>query len=241
MIKVVELLVRKPGMTRPEFHEYWRNVHGPLVMSIPEIKRHNVKYVQSHTRAEWHPFLAGSEPLYDGAAEIWLDSLESALALFAEPAFADLVVPDEEQFLDRAKTEILVLTEHLVYQRPGAPVHGGVKLFEVPVRAQAMTRAECHRYWQDVHGAMVLDTPAMVLNMRRYSQSHTVDDALVPMLPPMRYDGLAELWFDTDDDLSACFGPEYLATVHLDESTFVDLAQATAFLATEHIIYERHA
>ena len=149
-------------------------------------------------------------------------------------------MPDEEQFLDRAKTEILVLTEHLVYQRPGAPVHGGVKLFEVPVRAQAhMTRPECHRYWQHVHGAMVLDTPAMVATMRRYSQSHTLDDALVPMLPPMRYDGLAELWFDTDDDLSACFGPEYLATVHLDESSFVDLEQATAFMATEHLIYER--
>ena len=239
MIKIVELLVRKPGMTRAEFSDYWLNVHGPLAMSIPEIRRHNVKYVQSHTLGEWHPFLAGEESLFDGAAEIWLDSMEAAMALFSEPKFEEVVFPDEEKFLDRDKTEILVLTEHLVYQRPGAPIHGGVKLFEVPVRREGMTRNECHRYWYDVHGPMVLDTPSMVANMRRYVQSHTVDDDAFSMIGPMRYDGLAELWFDTADDLTACFGDEYLATVHLDEPNFVNFEKATAFMTTEHLINER--
>jgi uncharacterized protein (TIGR02118 family) len=238
MIKVIELLVRKPGMSRAEFSDYWRRVHGPLVMSIPEIRRHNVKYVQSHTLGEWHPFLAGEEPLFDGAAEIWVDSMDAASALFAEPKFAELVVPDEVQFLDRSKTEILVLTEHLVYQRPSAPVHGGVKLFEVPVRRKGMSRADCHRYWRDVHGPMVRHTPSMVANMRRYSQSHTVLDD-IPAVGPMRYDGLAELWFDTAADLAACFGEQYLATVHPDEPNFVDLDGSTAFMASEHLIYER--
>ena len=49
LIKVAELLVRKNGMSRAEFQNYWRRVHGPLVMSIPEIRRHVAKYVQSHT------------------------------------------------------------------------------------------------------------------------------------------------------------------------------------------------
>ncbi len=235
MIKIVELLVRKPGMTRAEFSEHWLNVHGPLAMSIPEIRRHNAKYVQSHAIGG----LAGNEPLFDGAAEIWLDSLETAIALLSEPKFEEVVFPDEEKFLDRDKTEILVLTEHLVYQRPGAPIHGGVKVFEVPVRRDGMTRTESQRYWADVHGPMVLDTPSMVANMRRYVQAHAVDDDAIAVVGPMRYDGLAELWFDTVDDVVACFGDEYRATVHLDEPNFVNLEKATAFMATEHVINER--
>ncbi len=238
MIKIVELLVRKPAMTRAEFSDHWLNVHGPLAMSIPEIKRHNVKYVQSHT-VGGHPFAADEEAPFDGAAEIWLDSIETARALLSEPKFEEVVFPDEEKFLDRDKTEILVLTEHLVYQRPGAPIHGGVKLFEVPVRREGMTRAECHRHWYDVHGPMVLDTPSMVANLRRYVQAHSVEDDAVPTIGPMRYDGLAELWFDSVDDLRACFGDEYSASVHLDEPNFVNLDRATAFVATEHIINER--
>jgi uncharacterized protein (TIGR02118 family) len=238
MIKVVELIVRKPGMTREQFHDHWYNVHGPLVMSIPEIRRHNVKYVQSHTLSDWFPFLAGSEPVYDGAAEIWLDSIDAVHEMFAEPKFQELVYPDELLFLDHARTQILVLTEHLVYHRPGAAIHGGLKLFEIPVRPASMTRQQCQAYWHDVHGPMVLDTPAMVTSMRRYSQSHTLTED-IPAIGPMKYDGLAELWFDTADDLERCFGPEYLATVHEDEHSFVDLEQSTAFVAKEFVMYER--
>jgi hypothetical protein len=45
MIKIAELLVRKSGIGRAEFQDYWGRVHGPLVMSIPEIRRHVAKYV----------------------------------------------------------------------------------------------------------------------------------------------------------------------------------------------------
>ena len=62
MIKISELLVRKKDMSRGEFHDYWKRVHGPLVMSIPEIRRHVVKDVQSHTQPDWFPFLAGDGP-----------------------------------------------------------------------------------------------------------------------------------------------------------------------------------
>jgi uncharacterized protein (TIGR02118 family) len=236
------LLARKPGMTRERFHQHWFEVHGPLVMSIPEIRDRNIKYVQCHTVDDWFPFLAGDGPLFDGAAEIWIDSLESAIQMFAEPKFEELVYPDELLFIDHSRTAILVLTEHLVYARPGAALHGGLKLFEVPVRPAHMTRTECQQHWRTVHAPMVLDTPSMVASMRRYSQSHTLpDEALsdVAGIGAMKYDGLAELWFDSRDDLLACFGDEYLATVHEDEHNFVDLDRSTAFVTREHVMYER--
>ena len=125
MIKISELLVRKPGMSRAEFHDYWQRVHGPLVMSIADIRRHVVKYVQSHTQPDWFAFLAGDGPLYDGVAEVWCEGIDEAQRMFEEPAFGKLVTPDEKQFLDMDRTVILLMSQHLVYQRPAAPCMAG--------------------------------------------------------------------------------------------------------------------
>lgn len=48
MVKLIAGLKRKPGMTRAEFHRYWRDVHAPLVQTIPEFFGLVRKYVQSH-------------------------------------------------------------------------------------------------------------------------------------------------------------------------------------------------
>jgi len=237
MIKVTELLVRKKGMTREEFQNYWRTVHGPLVMSIPENKRHVRKYVQSHTLPDWFPFLAGEGPLFDGAAEIWCDSLVAAQEMFAEPKYKELIYPDELKFLDLDSVIILVMREHLIYQRPNAPIHGGVKLFEIPVRREGMTRAQCHDYWRTVHGPMVLDSPQMVEPLRRYVQSHSLEEP-VPGIKPMRYDGMAELWFDNKSDLQSSFGAQYMERVHPDEPNFVNPERSTALVTKEFIMYE---
>jgi len=240
MVKVTILLVRKKGMSREEFQDYWRAIHGPLVMNIPENRRHVRKYVQSHTLSDWFPFLAGEGPLYDGAAEIWCDSLEEALEMFAEPKYRELIYPDELKFLDLNNRVILVTKEYLVYQRSKAAIHGGVKLFELPVRREDMTRAQCHQYWMDVHGPMVLDCPQMIAPLRRYVQSHSLEEP-VPGIEPMRYDGMAELWFDNSEDLLASFGTQYMERVHPDEPNFVNLEKSTAFAAKEFIMYERDA
>lgn len=238
MIKISELLVRKAGMSRGEFQDYWRRVHGPLVMSIPEIRRHVVKYVQSHTQPDWFPFLAGDGPRYDGVAEVWCESVDDARKMFEEPKFRELVTPDEKEFLDLSGTVILLMMQHEIHQRPGQPIHGGIKLFELPSRRRDMTRSECQRYWRDVHAPLVLGVPEMVKPLRRYVQSHCLQDGTAG-LPPMRYDGIAELWFDSIEDLSACFGPRYLEIVNLDELRFVEPARSSALVAREYLIYER--
>jgi uncharacterized protein (TIGR02118 family) len=169
MIKISELLVRRPGMSRTEFHDYWKRVHGPLVMSIPEVRRHVRKYVQSHTQSDW----------FDG-----------------------------------------------------------VKLFELPVRRRGMSRSDCQSYWRNTHGPLVLGAADMIKPLRRYVQSHSFADG-TGGLPPMRYDGMAELWFDSREDLKTCFDRQYLDVVHPDELNFVDPARSSALVAREFPIYER--
>lgn len=238
MIKIAMLLVRKPGMSKQAFRDYWLNVHGPLVMSVPDIRRHVAKYVQCHTTDDWFSFLVGEGPVFDGAAEIWCDSLEEARAMFAEPKVEELIYPDELNFLDMDRFVLLLLEEHLVYERPGSEIHGGIKLFEVPVRRQGLTRRQCHDHWLNVHGPAVLNSPEMIAPLRRYVQSHSLEEP-IEGIPPMPYDGLAELWFDSREELEQSFGDQYRERVQPDEANFADLDKCTAFPTKEYVIYER--
>ena len=47
MVKVSVLVKRKPGMSASEFHRYWKDVHGPLVLGVLEFLRHFCTYVHS--------------------------------------------------------------------------------------------------------------------------------------------------------------------------------------------------
>ncbi len=49
MVKLMACLRRKPGMSKEAFHQYWKDTHGPLVISVTELSRYVRRYVQSHT------------------------------------------------------------------------------------------------------------------------------------------------------------------------------------------------
>ena len=44
LIKRVSFIKRRPGMSPEEFSRYWREVHGPLALDLPGMRR----YVQCH-------------------------------------------------------------------------------------------------------------------------------------------------------------------------------------------------
>ena len=84
MIRLTFTLRRKPGMSRAEFQQYWREVHGPLVAKhATDLNIH--RYVQVHTLDDpINDQLAGArgtmEPVYDGVAELWWTSREAFVA-----------------------------------------------------------------------------------------------------------------------------------------------------------------
>lgn len=51
---------------------------------------------------------------YDGVAELWVDKPEDIFELLQSPVYEQRVIPDEEKFLDRSKTVMLLTTEHNV-------------------------------------------------------------------------------------------------------------------------------
>ncbi|HEX5325830.1 MAG TPA: EthD family reductase [Acetobacteraceae bacterium] len=103
MIKVLSLLSRKDGLTHEQFVRHWRDVHGPLALSVPGIRR----YVQSHitgtrTRAD----IPQSDVAIDGIAELWYDD-EEALRRSAATPEARRLYADGALFIGRIQTFVI--------------------------------------------------------------------------------------------------------------------------------------
>jgi uncharacterized protein (TIGR02118 family) len=118
-----------------------------------------------------------------------------------------------------------------------------IKLVFVLRRKPSLSREEFQRYWLEQHGPLVADR-ARAIGARRYVQAHTLD---TPLDGPLRehrrgepYDGVAELWWDSVDDLAASFGTEdgrrAAGELLADEGEFIDLDASAIWLAEEHEI-----
>ncbi len=117
-----------------------------------------------------------------------------------------------------------------------------VKLVFCLRRLPELSRAEFQRYWREKHGPLVRQHAA-TLRIRRYVQLHTREDALNDVLRASRggpepYDGIAELWWDSREDLQAATAsPEgQRASLELleDERRFIDLGRSPLWIAEEH-------
>jgi uncharacterized protein (TIGR02118 family) len=116
MVKVTVLVKRKPGMSPAEFYRYWKDVHAPLALGVPEFRRHFRKYVQSHQIAEAFANTPGAVSQYDGIAELWADSIDEVKRAFAEPRYLEVIRPDEEKFADLANCVFMVTEEVLMQE-----------------------------------------------------------------------------------------------------------------------------
>jgi len=114
-------------------------------------------------------------------------------------------------------------------------------------RLPHLSREEFQRYWFDTHGPLVRKH-AEALRIRRYVQTHTLlgdaaDTLRATRGGPPGYDGVAELWWDSEEDIAAALtlpgGTEAGRILLEDERKFIDLANSPLFWAREREIIPR--
>ena len=113
MIKLIGLLKKKPGLTRQAFIDYYEHSHAPLVSRLVPI---GPDYRRSYTdRMRVNGQEVDDAFEYDVISEVWFDQAED-YAAFAEamrkPEIFGQIVADEENFLDRSASRILMVTEY---------------------------------------------------------------------------------------------------------------------------------
>ena len=79
MIKTIGLLTRKDGWTHEQFMKHWVEIHAPLALVVPGLRR----YVQNHIEGErTRPDIPTTAVEIDGVAELWFDD-QAALEMAA--------------------------------------------------------------------------------------------------------------------------------------------------------------
>ncbi len=119
-----------------------------------------------------------------------------------------------------------------------------VKLVFCLRRLPHLSREEFQAYWRETHAPLVR-THAATLRIRRYLQVHTADHPLNDALRDARggpegYDGVAELWWESFDDLAAAVSTDAGRAAALalleDERRFIDLTRSPLFLGGEQVV-----
>ena len=112
-------------------------------------------------------------------------------------------------------------------------------------RLPHLTREDFQRYWFEKHAPLV-ESHRRVLCIQRYVQMHSTTTKVNDVTregrhAPEMYDGVAELWWASFEDLQTAMTSPEGQTAGLalleDERKFIDLVRSPLFFGEEHPIF----
>lgn len=220
MLKIVDLVKRRPGVSVAEFQEGWKAASAAMA-GVSGLLR----YVQSHALAQGY---GRGELLFDAIAEMWFEDEVACAAALTAPEFA-AAMEAADPFVDptrlvRMPVEVLVIKDQPIPQ-------DAVKNIEFVNRRPGLALAPFRAYWHDIHGPIASRIPVL----QRYEQNHLRLSAYAAA-PAPAYDGLAITWFRSTADMKAgTQTQEYLVT-RADESNFLPNGHLPIIVTREHVI-----
>ncbi|MGE3250380.1 MAG: EthD domain-containing protein [Hyphomonadaceae bacterium] len=120
-----------------------------------------------------------------------------------------------------------------------------IKLTYCLVRLPHLTREAFQDYWLNTHGPLVASVRE-TLRIKRYVQLHSLPPELSADIRasregPEQYDGVAQLWWESFDDLAASAAdPRTAEAARLlleDERKFIDLPKSPLWWGEERVIF----
>ncbi len=110
-------------------------------------------------------------------------------------------------------------------------------------RKEGMSLEDFQSYWRNEHAPLVAGH-ARHMNVLRYIQVHALDDPMNDAMAAARggmeprYDGVAELWWDSEESLGEAMatadGERAMAELLEDEQRFIDLPNSPAYFNHEY-------
>jgi len=231
MIELICYVKRKPGMDRDAFHDHWLSRHGPLVRDTPELSKHLLRYEQNH-RTDRDSERDRGNAGHDGVTIQWFESMAAFTAFCSEPAYGEVIAPDEERFLDRSAFHLLIAAEPKV-QMPVREQRtaGGVKLLCLIPRATTRSVESFHRHWAGPHAAIFRDSAGLSRHILGYRQYPRLEADYARKGGP-QFDGMTEQFFESEDAFwEFAQEPDYRDKVAVDEDTLL-IRKGLNFLLT---------
>ena len=113
MLKFVVVCHRRPDWSREQFRRYFRDVHGPLAMAIPSVRR----YVQNFAAPDDR-----RDPAWDAVIEFWFDDRPSMEVAWQSEA-GQRATADNPNLMDLSRTRWAVVEEIVVRQAEVGPLN----------------------------------------------------------------------------------------------------------------------
>ena len=196
MYKHVACLVRQDDMTHEEFVDYWQNNHTPIARDIEGVVRYQTVLPSDPENTE-----------FDGLAELYFETLEDLHDALGSPGSRDYdptkdvaaqAREDVDNFLAIEKRPRLIGEEIIQKDVTDGDTTGLYKHSAFLVRQEGMTHEEFVDYWQNNHTPIAREIEGVV----RYA-------TVIPSDPEhAEFDGIAELYFESLEDLYDALGSE---------------------------------
>ena len=113
-----------------------------------------------------------------------------------------------------------------------------IKLCVLCPRKPDLTLEQFEAHWRNIHGPLFSSQPEAQQFVKKYIQVHSTGEQLKSDFPPVAaYDGIAEIWFDSMEDIPKVFESDNFKTIIAqDEAKFIDRDSIRWIYATENIV-----
>ena len=231
MIKLVCFIRKRADLDVPTFQAHWRENHGPLIESLPKLRRHLIRYEQNHRlESDYARDAPGTAGGYDGSTIMWFESMKDYHAFAGEADYAEHIAPDEAKFMDRAQTLFFFTEEEdIKFGDVGSKSQASVKLLALLRRRADLSPEQFHAHWSGPHARFFSENAVLREHILAYQQNHRFAEDYTRD-PYTSWDGLAEQWYASMKDFYASAGgASFNELVAPDEERFMDRL-ATQFI-----------
>lgn len=252
MIKQIALVTAKAGMGRDAFVRRYEQFHAPLALEILNFfcgyrRNYIVREQDKLALPEGVPILS---PAYDAISEFWFPNetaLQQMATAIGETDAGLRISEDETKIFDRSKIRMFGVDEYFskgVRSLSARVPRPAIKIFIQASKNAGMSRKEFLELCEAFHAPMIEELIQIDgIPWAGYRRSYPIADSnsmphLGADLPPLGFDLLSELTFETPADyerfrigLEDSHNAEALAKI---EATVFDVSSLGWFNVDEH-------
>jgi hypothetical protein len=245
-IKFIEFPVRNPAMSRRAFQLYWQKHHSPHVMNLTAFSQFIRKYSSGHIYPE--PITGVPEHYaqttpYEGASELWLDSIGEIGKWFDQPVYEERIHPDEQRFLSQGGEAAFILAkeERLYDPDPDEPESLKTKVY-VLVRQQPGQDRDAFHCAVSQHGQLILEQRGLREHLEKLVINHKLCEPHPQGMELSDIGSILELWFKDLATARKFFArEEYLTQILPNEHACFDINTIQVLVTKMRVIHDEYS
>ncbi len=245
-IKFIEFPVRSRQMSRRAFQLYWQKHHSPHVMNLTTFAQFIRKYNSGHIYPEavfGLPEYYHQDMLFEGASELWLDSLDEIGSWFEQPVYEELIHPDELRFLSQeGDGKFLLAKEEPLYVPDLDMVESNkTKVYLLIKRQIGQSYDDFHRAASN-HGKLILEQKSLTRYIDKLVVSHKFREPYPEGFELNDIEAVVELWFSDIEKLQLFFSESvFLEKITRSEKENFDHAEIGALVAKMRVVHDEYS